>query len=76
MADKSENKGAMDDKENEPPTKKRRLSLSLKNRFNKVSDSEVAAAKKGFVPKSTRQCNNWALKNFQSMAGLTYRRRS
>ena len=55
----------MADKENVPPVKKRRLSLSLsKNRFQKVSEEEVLEAEKGFVPSNTRRCNNWAFKNF------------
>ena len=55
----------MADKENVPPVKKRRLSLSLsKNRFQKVSEEEVLEAEKGFVPSNTRRCNNWAFTNF------------
>ena len=55
----------MADKENVPPVKKRRLSLSLsKNRFQKVSEEEVLEAERGFVPSNTRRCNNWAFKNF------------
>ena len=52
--------------EDEPPKKKKSLSLSLKNCFKKVSHSEVSKARKGFVPNSTRRCNNWALNNFNS----------
>ena len=65
----------MEDKENVPPAKKPRLSLSLKiNRFKKVSDEEVLSAKKGFVPNNTLRCNKWALNNFQ-VAGNKERER-
>lgn len=60
----------MAEKENVPPLKKRRLSLSLrKNRFKKVSEDEVSEAEKGFIPNNTRHCNSWALNNFTSWLG-------
>ncbi len=55
----------MPEKENIPPVKKRRLSLSLgKHRFQRVSGEDVCEAEKGFVPSNTRRCNTWALNNF------------
>ena len=47
----------------EPSTKKRRLSLSLrKDRFGTSTSSEVESACKGFTPKSTERCTEWALR--------------
>ena len=61
----------MAEKENEPPGKKRRLSLSLTKgkrtaveRFKKASDEEVNAALKGVVPDNTTKNNKWAANNF------------
>ena len=57
----------MEEKENVPPAKKRRLSLSLKkNRFQRVSEEEVSLAQKGYVPNNTLRCNNWAVNNRNS----------
>ncbi|XP_011405176.1 PREDICTED: uncharacterized protein LOC105313420 [Amphimedon queenslandica] len=53
--------------EDEPPKKKTRLTLSLKKRFKKMSQSEVSEARRGYVPNSTHGCNNWALNNFKSL---------
>ena len=64
------------DKENQPPSKKPRLSLSLKkgrkqdnnnssfSRFGKVSNSELQEATKGVLPANTKKANTWAIKNF------------
>lgn len=57
--------------ENFFPVKKRQISLSLSERrqqkgarFVQTTDSEVDAAAKGVVPKSTQHVNDWALKAF------------
>lgn len=57
--------------ENFFPVKKRQISLSLSERrqqkgarFVQATDSEVDAAAKGVVPKSTQHVNDWALKAF------------
>ena len=42
-------------KENIPPKKKRRLSLSLKVRFKPVSEAKLEEMRKPFVPKNTEQ---------------------
>ena len=55
------------DKENIPPSKKRKLSLSLnRNGFKDVDEEELATAQKGFVPNNTSRCNKWALNNFEA----------
>ena len=60
----------MAEMDNNPPVKKRHLSLSQsKNRFQKVSEEEVFEAEKGFVPNDTRHCNTWTLNNFTSQLG-------
>ena len=60
------------DKENEPPTKKRRVSLSLKGkqkqpihqRFGQADDGDLEAASRGVVPTNTLRNNRWALNNY------------
>ena len=60
------------DKENEPPTKKRRVSLSLKGkqkqpihqRFGQADDGDLEAASRGVVPTNTSRNNRWALNNY------------
>ena len=54
----------MADKENVPLSKKRKLSLSLKNRFKNVSDSELNELSKVKMPKNTTLSTRWAMKNF------------
>ena len=62
----------MADQENEQPTKKCRLSLSLKKkskldaseRFKQVNDDEMEVAVKGVLPQNTARNNQWAVKNF------------
>ena len=54
----------MADKENVPSSKKHKLSLSLKNRFKKVSDSELNELSKVKIPKNTTLSTRWAMKNF------------
>lgn len=65
------------DKENEypvelpPPTKRKRLSLSLrsKDRFKKPAlDEELSEAAKGVVPDNTKRRNAWAIRNFVQWA--------
>ena len=56
------------EKENiEPPTKRRRLSLSLpKDRFDfTVDDDQLKQAMKTYCGKNTEINNKWALKNFE-----------
>ena len=52
------------DKENNPPNKKRKLSLSLKNRFKSSTEEERAELEKPRVPKNTEVNTKWAMKNF------------
>jgi hypothetical protein len=62
--------------EDQPPSKKRRLSLSLKrkktddtsDRFKMVTDCEVQEAAKGVVPSNTKKTNQWAIQNFDQWA--------
>ncbi len=59
--------------ENEPPSKRKRLSHSLKKsrekRFGRpVDDEEVADASKGVVPANTVRRNAWAVNNLMSWA--------
>ena len=50
----------------ETAPKKRKLSLSLKERrFKLVSEKEVSELEKTMVPKSTDACNRWAMKIFR-----------
>ena len=56
MAEKQE-------KENIQPKKKRKLSLSLKDRF-KASGSKLEELSKVTFPKNTSQSTRWAMKNF------------
>ena len=53
------------DKENVPPAKKRKLSLSLTNRrrFIQTSREELSTLEKAQVPKNTEVSSRWALKN-------------
>ena len=61
------------DKENEPPTKKRRVSLSLKGKqkqpihqcFGQADDGDLEAASRGVVPTNTSRNNRWALNNYR-----------
>ena len=58
----------MGDEENvEPPSKRRKISLSLpKDRFNfSVDDEELKEAMKTYSRKNTAINNKWALKNFE-----------
>ena len=58
----------MEDKENEePPSKRRKISLSLpKDRFNfSVDDEELKEAMKTYSAKHMTINNKWALKNFK-----------
>ena len=54
----------MADKENVPLSKKRKLSLSLKNRFKNVSDSELKELSKAKMPKNATLSSRWAMKKF------------
>ena len=54
----------MQEKGNEPPSKKQRLSLS-KHFHDPVSSNSLKKAVKGVLPKNTQQSNNWAVKNLQ-----------
>ena len=57
----------MEDKENEPPKKKLRLSLSKnRNRFIRVTEHELSEAKRGYVPDNTSRSTKWAVSNFYS----------
>ena len=48
-----------------PPSKKPRLSLSLKmKRFNEVSNTELQHLSKRTVPQNTSLNTRWAMKNF------------
>ena len=57
------------EKENEDPnpvpSKKRRLSLSLKGRFKTVSEDQLTAMSKPSVPKNTEKSSKWAIKNLK-----------
>ena len=62
-----------EEKENQPPKKKRRLSLSRKgkkktedasDRFSFANEEEVEAASKGVIPDNTTKNNRWAENNF------------
>ena len=58
---------AMEDKENEPPKKKLRLSLSKnRNRFIHITGHELSEAKRGYVPDNTSRSTKWAVSNFYS----------
>ena len=58
---------AVAEPEEMPSTKKRRLSLSLrKDRFKSSTSAEVESACKGFTPKNTERCTEWALRVFHS----------
>ena len=60
-----------DDKENEPPVKKKRLSLSISSRRTNserfsvpVTEEEAKLAAKGVTPINTTVANEWAVRNF------------
>ena len=53
----------MAEKENVPPSKKRKLSLSLKNRFKKAMNSELEELSKVKMTKNTSQNTRWSMKN-------------
>ena len=58
---------AVADPEEMPSTKKRRLSLSLgKDCFKSSTSAEVETACKGFTPKNTERCTEWALRVFHT----------
>ena len=48
-----------------PPSKKRKLSLSLKNRFKAATNDELEDVSKVKMTKNTIQSRRWAMKNFQ-----------
>lgn len=59
----------LENKENEPPNKKRCLSLLLKERnalqrFGEVGEEDLASVSKGVVPVNTLRNNRWTLSNF------------
>uniref|UniRef100_A0A1X7T9L7 Uncharacterized protein n=1 Tax=Amphimedon queenslandica TaxID=400682 RepID=A0A1X7T9L7_AMPQE len=54
------------EKENVPPSKKRRVSLSLnKKRFQPSSSEEIDEMAKRKVPKNTEKTSKWAMKNLE-----------
>ena len=57
------------EKENIPPTKKAKVSLSLKKswkpRFQPVSEDKLKGMTVPYVPKNTEQSNKWAMTNFR-----------
>ena len=54
----------MGEKENIPPVKKCRLSLSLKSRFKNDTCVELEDLSKVKMPKNTSLNTRWAMKNF------------
>lgn len=55
----------MAEKEYVPPSKKRKLSLSLRNRFKAGTHDELEDLSKVKMTKNTIQSTRWAMKNFQ-----------
>ena len=55
---------SMSDKENNPPKKKRKLTLSVKNHFKSSTEVEQAKLEKPQVPKNTKVNTKWTMKNF------------
>ena len=55
-----------EDPSNEPPKKRKRVSLSLsKDRFSfKVDDVELQEAMKGYTAENTAKSNKWAINNY------------
>ena len=56
-----------EEKENElPPTKRRKLDLSLSKRFkDSVSPNSLKKAAEGVVPANTKLSNDWAVRNLK-----------
>ena len=52
-------------KENVPPPAKKKLKLSLKDRFKTpMSEKQLEVAAQGVTPTNTKLANDWAVKNF------------
>ena len=52
------------DKENSPPKKKRKVSLSLCKRFKRATEEELETLSFNKMPKNTEASTKWSIKNF------------